>query len=196
MKSSEISVQTWDDTSRGCSRPAGHSVSVLFSWHVGAGMHPILDQCAIARNELRAEPMESFVRPYVRLRGPGVAPGNVSPCGQGCRSRGRGVVVRPPRATSQSTRSFTSVVYKRWRWCWVSVASCVAHHMSSRKVNEGPERAKAATAVPLATACVYSVLRRESTSATMFSHLGRYSTSKSKPNNLLIHWCCGMVERR
>jgi hypothetical protein len=65
--------------------------------------------------------MESFVRPRVRLRGPGVAPGNVSPRGQGCRSRGRGVVVRPPRATSQPTRSFTSAgggAGCRWPPAW------------------------------------------------------------------------------
>ena len=35
MKSSEISVQTWDDSSRGCCRPTGCSVSILFCWHVG-----------------------------------------------------------------------------------------------------------------------------------------------------------------
>jgi hypothetical protein len=85
---------------------------------------------------------------------------------------------------------------KRWRWCWASAASFVAHRMSLRKVNEGLERAKAAASMFHVTACVYSVSRRESVSATMFSRPSRYSTSKLNPNSLLIHWCCGTVERR
>jgi hypothetical protein len=34
MKSMEMSAQTWEGSSRGCSKPAGWSVWVLLRWHV------------------------------------------------------------------------------------------------------------------------------------------------------------------
>jgi hypothetical protein len=41
-----------------------------------------------------------------------------------------------------------------------------------------------------------SALQRESASATMLSHPGRYLTVKSNLNSLLIHWCYGTVDKR
>jgi hypothetical protein len=40
-----------------------------------------------------------------------------------------------------------------------------------------------------------SVSRRERASAAVFSFPRRYSTMKSYPKILLIHWCWGTVER-
>jgi hypothetical protein len=41
-----------------------------------------------------------------------------------------------------------------------------------------------------------SVSRRERASTTVLRRPGRYSTVRSKPKSLLIHWCHGTVERR
>ena len=68
--------------------------------------------------------------------------------------------------------------------------------MASKRAKEGPERAH--NTVPSAAPSVVSssVSRRERASATVLRRPGRYSTVKSQPNSLLIHWCCGTVDSR
>jgi hypothetical protein len=85
--------------------------------------------------------------------------------------------------------------------CWhrrlLSEDIAVARRMSSRKANEGPERARDAAA-PGSPAAGWSrsASRQDNASVGMLRRPGRYSTLKSKPKSLLSHWCWGTVDRR
>ena len=69
--------------------------------------------------------------------------------------------------------------------------------MSSNRANVGPKMARDATPAPSKGDNVASsTSRRERASATVFRCLDLYSTEKSKPVSLLIHWCYGTVDRR
>jgi len=67
--------------------------------------------------------------------------------------------------------------------------------MSSINAKEGPERMHAAPGL-LSSSTASLASRRDKTSATVLRRPGRYSTAKSKLNSLLIHWCCGTVDKR
>jgi hypothetical protein len=67
--------------------------------------------------------------------------------------------------------------------------------MSSINAKEGLDRTHAAPRLlSVSTASLAS--RQDKASATVLRRLGWYSTAKSKPNSLLIHWCCGTVDKR
>ena len=85
-----------------------------------------------------------------------------------------------------------TVVEAPWRQ---QITGLQARRMSSMNAKEGPERMHAAPRL-LSSSTAPSVSWRDKASATMLRHPRRYSTAKSKPNSLLIHWCCGTVDKR
>ena len=68
----------------------------------------------------------------------------------------------------------------------------VAARMLSMRLKDGPEMAWNAAA----SSELDSLSWRERASAVELRRPGRYSTVKSKPNSLLSHWCCGIVDIR
>ena len=72
----------------------------------------------------------------------------------------------------------------------------MARRMSSMKAKEGPERAHMAAPTLLSSSAPCSASRRDRASATVLRRPRQYSTVKSKPNSLLVHWCCGTVDKR
>jgi hypothetical protein len=88
----------------------------------------------------------------------------------------------------------SSPASKRRRSC-ASTAVAVARRRSSMKTKEGPERTHMAAPLLLSSSALCSVSRQDKASATVLRRPGRYLTVKSMPNSLLIHWCCGTVDK-
>jgi hypothetical protein len=68
--------------------------------------------------------------------------------------------------------------------------------MSLMKAKDGPERMHRTVPAVVTSSATSLVSRQDKASATVLRRPGRFSTVKSKPESLQIHWCCEMVERR